>query len=371
MATFTYMPDWGATPELTPRVRSVAFGDGYSQDAPDGLNTILPVWKLTFSKRTQAEAQAIYSWLIAQNAHYTRFDWAAPGEGVAAGELFATGDGARLAYSLVALSRPCTVVGTPTIYRTDWQGTYQLSSTARTNIALQSQTFTGWTPINATATANTTTSPDGTNDAGTLVENTANSTHYVSRTGITFADNTTYCMSIWAKRTAGTRDLFFYLYDKAANQRGANFNLGNGTVSSLAGASSAGVVAYPNGWYRLYIVFNSGAGANPPGPTCMMLNGGVSTYTGDGTSSVGLFGLQVEVGSATTSYIPTTTAAVTVTDYTLSATSLVTLAANLASGAILTWSGAYTRKHVAKFGVPKPDEFNSWSISADFREVPL
>lgn len=117
MATFTYMPDWGATPELEPRVRSVQFGDGYSQDAPDGLNTILPVWKLTFSKRTQAEAQAIYSWLIAQNAHYTRFDWAAPGEGVAAGELFATGDGARLAYSLVALSRPCTVVGTPTIYR--------------------------------------------------------------------------------------------------------------------------------------------------------------------------------------------------------------------------------------------------------------
>ena len=61
---------------------------------PDGLNPILPTWKLNFTKRTQAEAQAIYSWLVAQNAHYTpASDWAAPGEGVAAGELFGTGTG--------------------------------------------------------------------------------------------------------------------------------------------------------------------------------------------------------------------------------------------------------------------------------------
>ena len=42
-----------------------------------------------------------------------------------------------------------------------------------------------------------------------------------------------------------------------------------------------------------------------------------------------------------TSFIPTTTVAVTVTDYTISGTGLVTLAANLANGATLTWTGEY------------------------------
>lgn len=45
-----------------------------------------------------------------------------------------------------------------------------------------------------------------------------------------------------------------------------------------------------------------------------------------------------------TSFIPTTTVAVTVTDYTISGTGLVTLAANLANGATLTWTGGYYRR---------------------------
>lgn len=85
------------------------------------------------------------------------------------------------------------------------------------------------------------------------------------------------------------------------------------------------------------------------------------------------------------SYIPTTTAAVTVTDWSQSASNVI-FASNPLAGAVieadysyvgglgvgntLTWTGSYTRKHVAKFGVPKPDAHNSWSITADFREVP-
>jgi len=109
MTAFTYSsPDWGCSPTLTPRVLTVTFGDGYEQRVPDGLNTILPSWPLNFTKRTQVEAQGIYAWLIANNAHYTPFDWAAPGEGTATLEPFGTGDGARTQFTLVALSRPCT-----------------------------------------------------------------------------------------------------------------------------------------------------------------------------------------------------------------------------------------------------------------------
>ncbi len=78
MATFPYAPDWGCKPTMTPRVLKAQFGDGYDQRVSDGINTRLPVWPLTFSVRTQTEAQAIASWLATNNADTTSFDWTAP-----------------------------------------------------------------------------------------------------------------------------------------------------------------------------------------------------------------------------------------------------------------------------------------------------
>lgn len=128
MATFPYLPDLGASPDLTPRLRSVQFGDGYRQRAEDGLNTIQPSWKLTFSSRTQLEAQAIGAWMIANKAHVNAFDWAAPGEGNVSSETILTGDGTRNTAQLSHLGRAVQYTGTPTIYRTDGSGTVALSS---------------------------------------------------------------------------------------------------------------------------------------------------------------------------------------------------------------------------------------------------
>lgn len=83
MATFTYSPDWGCKPTMTPRVNKCQFGDGYDQRSGDGINTRLPTWPLTFSVRSQTEALAIESWLETNNADTTSFDWTAP-NGVAA-----------------------------------------------------------------------------------------------------------------------------------------------------------------------------------------------------------------------------------------------------------------------------------------------
>lgn len=78
MATFTYIPDWGPSPDLQPRILQAKFGDGYDQRAPNGLNDLLPTWNLVFSHRTQAEALAIAAWFAANKAHVTAFDWTAP-----------------------------------------------------------------------------------------------------------------------------------------------------------------------------------------------------------------------------------------------------------------------------------------------------
>ncbi|HQT76816.1 MAG TPA: hypothetical protein PLD10_07160, partial [Rhodopila sp.] len=65
------------------------------------------------------------------------------------------------------------------------------------------------------------------------------------------------------------------------------------------------------------------------------LDAGSASYTGDGTSAVAVWGMMC---GSPGSYIPTTTAPVTVTDYTISGTT-VNLAQAPASQALCTWDG--------------------------------
>ena len=74
MAEFTYTPDFGATKNLQPKVNSISFADGYEQRARNGLNTNPQTWDLSFSNRTDTEAEAIDAFLTARGG-YEAFDW--------------------------------------------------------------------------------------------------------------------------------------------------------------------------------------------------------------------------------------------------------------------------------------------------------
>jgi len=74
MATFTYTPDFGASYELKPNVRVTKYGDGYQQRQANGLNTQPKNWTLKFSLRTDAEANAITSFLSTAGG-VNSFDW--------------------------------------------------------------------------------------------------------------------------------------------------------------------------------------------------------------------------------------------------------------------------------------------------------
>lgn len=65
-STFPWIPDQGATLDETPSVRSVRFGDGYSQDAPNGLNPIMQKRNVSFSGRSLPETDAIIAFLRAR-----------------------------------------------------------------------------------------------------------------------------------------------------------------------------------------------------------------------------------------------------------------------------------------------------------------
>lgn len=79
MATFTYTPDFGVSAGYAPRVRVVAFGDGYEQRQADGINARTDTWDLTFQSRTNADTAAILQFLELR-AGVEAFDWTPPNE---------------------------------------------------------------------------------------------------------------------------------------------------------------------------------------------------------------------------------------------------------------------------------------------------
>jgi phage-related protein len=79
MATFTWTPDFGAKAAYKPRVRTLAFGDGYEQRQAEGINARNDTWDLQFQNRDNTETAAILSFL-ATRAGVEAFDWTPPNE---------------------------------------------------------------------------------------------------------------------------------------------------------------------------------------------------------------------------------------------------------------------------------------------------
>ena len=76
MSTFTFTPAYSAQVNKKPRVRKAAFGDGYEQRVPDGINTIKRVWSLRFTK-SSADIAAVDAFL-SEHGGTTSFDWTPP-----------------------------------------------------------------------------------------------------------------------------------------------------------------------------------------------------------------------------------------------------------------------------------------------------
>src|SRR5258707_15503179 len=82
----TFSPPLAPTPgglshQTTPRVLSAPFGDGYRQDAGDGLNAILRSVTLQWSVLDPAGADAIEAFFVAERG-YLAFLWTDPREAI-------------------------------------------------------------------------------------------------------------------------------------------------------------------------------------------------------------------------------------------------------------------------------------------------
>jgi hypothetical protein len=189
-----------------------------------------------------------------------------------------------------------------------------------TNLLLQSQTFDNgsWIKSAASVTADQVLAPDGTLTADMVTENTATSAHAIYGTSASIISGSTYTTSIYIK--GGTRRYVSLRTDyvSASNWPWVTLDTQTGTLSANAYATTYSVTAAPNGFWRVSITWVSGAtiGANiviagsdvstPPASATLG-----NSYTGT-SATFYIWGAQLELGSTPSTYIPTTTAAVTV-----------------------------------------------------------
>jgi hypothetical protein len=189
---------------------------------------------------------------------------------------------------------------------------------ARTNSLLQSNGFTSWTGVAATGTANAALAPDGTTTATQITEDTSASTHFWNQVA-TINVNQAISFSLYVKDNT-RRWLNISLFDNTtpANSVSCDFDLTLGTkgtpgLGGVATAASSTITPVGNGWFRVSLTVTLSATATS-GAICRVRlenAAGVLNYTGDGVSSLFIWGLQVEAGATVSSLIPTTTAAAT------------------------------------------------------------
>ena len=176
----------------------------------------------------------------------------------------------------------------------------------RTNLITYSEAIgsNGFNEINSSIQSNVSVSPNGTLNADLLKENTANDTHFMFK-DFNLSSGQTYSISVFAKSNGTNRNLRFgdggLGWSSGFN---VNFDLTNGS------ADSGGVIeSYGNGWYRCSVVGTTNATTSRL-LVYSILNTSTS-YQGDGSSGVFLYGLQVEQGSYPTTLINTTGSSVT------------------------------------------------------------
>jgi hypothetical protein len=214
---------------------------------------------------------------------------------------------------------------------------------------------TGWTNLSSTISADAAVAPDGltTADKYILPSGVGSGSSSLRQTISKAASSLTYVVSLFSKADEHNTVRFLFRDSaSAANNAQAWFNLTSGTISSGPSAAgtfsnaSAQIIPYPNGWYRCVLIATTGTETSIDLRVLQYLNNAVQT--GDDTKGLFVWGVDTKQNDTLTSYVPTTSAAVTravdsatfSTDLTTSGTILIEH--DVPSGDIILGEGANT-----------------------------
>jgi hypothetical protein len=181
----------------------------------------------------------------------------------------------------------------------------------RTNLALNSGELNSWLKIDTSVTSNSTISPDGTQNADTVIATGSGSLAHLIYQNLSFTSGTAYTYSVFAKANTSNFIQIVFSGDFVLGSY-ANFDLSNGTITASANLTPK-IESIGNGWYRCSISATAGV-SSINSQIIYLINSGTASrgraFTANG-ESVYLWGGQFEAGAYPTSYIPTSSASVT------------------------------------------------------------
>jgi hypothetical protein len=181
----------------------------------------------------------------------------------------------------------------------------------RTNLTLYSEDLTNvyWNKQNTTITPNAINSPSGVQNADLVTENTLNADHSIFDVVSYFVTGTTYTTSFYAKANGRTK---IELVSAASGTcPTGRFDLIALTATPTNTSFNAKIENAGNGWFKCSVSrVAPNTGVDLP-YYAMVQTFGTISYLGNGTSGMYFWGMQTEVGSYSTSYIPTVASAVT------------------------------------------------------------
>lgn len=218
-----------------------------------------------------------------------------------------------------------------------------------TNVLLHASNYgaANWVKSELTVTTGATLAPDGISMADALVESTTtNAFHYLAQIAAKPSSVAEYTASAMLKDKG--RQALLYLTDAVASGAYVLVDLTNGAVTTAATIFGTFSNAYStvqpcgSGWYQVSITATTTALGTIVGQVTPH-NGTSALYTGNGTSGVYAWGLQVNAGKPT-SYIPTTTAQATraADSATINGAALASIYGQAQGTLFVQWSGAPT-----------------------------
>jgi len=174
---------------------------------------------------------------------------------------------------------------------------------APNNLVLRSEEFdnASWGKTASTITPNATVAPNGTTTADKLVENTAATTGHWISPNTPFVPSPAlgqiYVFSVYAK--AGERTFIQLIVTQQAPGSGnyiAGFDLTNGTAGAPSATVTSTITDVGNGWYRCSMAYPVSTATTGGYQIRLSLNStsAPSSYTGDGTSGLFVWGAQFE-----------------------------------------------------------------------------
>jgi hypothetical protein len=179
-----------------------------------------------------------------------------------------------------------------------------------------SEYFGGYTTTETNVTTNTGTSPEGVQNASSLIETTASSSRRILPSSpFTGTGGANYTLSVYVKKIAGqTTRHIYWMCQLGADAIYAHFDMDDFSVheqndNGTGSVTNADIIPVGNDWYRLIL---SGSISTTGGDYYNQLyfedtprtGFGAQSYTGNGTSGFEIYGWQAEAGSYVSSYIP-------------------------------------------------------------------